>query len=622
MKALLSAIPALILASATQAQLAITEINSSGVNLSNGVAVVQNSDFWELSNFGATAIDLTGYRWNDNQGGLIAADPTPFTGMIIGPGESIIFFESNVAMNVSAAQVRNWWGLPESVQVMPYIGNGLSSSGDSVLLWGPSAVNDADLVDSVVFSTALRGSTFTYNPLTGVFDRFSTNGVGGAFKAFTTDDIGSPGTNTGPVALGILQQPQNASVNPGDTATFTVGWRGLPRPKFQWRFEGTDIPGARFATLTVTNVQLEKLGLYSVALDNGVNMLTSSSASLALNAQPEPPHFIVSPQNKSVFLGQIVTFTVQASGVPEPTYQWRHDEADISGETSASYTIPSAAYGDAGFYSVVASNPSGTETNSATLVVTRRPRLVVTEVCAAESTNGASSGHNDWWELTNLDDFTVDLRGWSFDDNSASLAFATVLSNATSIAPGESVVFVEGMTPDAFRAWWGADNLPTNLQIVSYTGGGLSLSSLGDAINVWNSGATEDYDTAASEVFSTATPGVTFGWNPETEFFGDPSIDGLYGAFRAVQSGDIGSPGYIRTPLRPRLLSISREPDGSHLRWTSVAGRNYTVQYKLNLNDPDWTPMGGTIPATGPFLVLPDPDMNGPQKFYRILLEP
>lgn len=295
MKTLLAAILALLFTSATQAQLAITEINSSGANLSNGVPVVQNSDFWELSNFGATAIDLTGYRWNDNAGGLIAADPTPFTGVIIGPGESIIFFESNVAMNVSAAQVRNWWGLPESVQVIPYMANGLSSAGDSVLLWGPSAANDADLVDGVVFSTALRGSTFTYNPLTGAYDRFSTNGVGGALKAFTTDDIGSPGTNTGPVALGILQQPQNTSVNPGDIATFTVGWRGLPRPKFQWRREGTDIPGARFATLTVPNVQLDKLGHYSVLLDNGVDMLASSNATLALNAQPEPPHFIVSP---------------------------------------------------------------------------------------------------------------------------------------------------------------------------------------------------------------------------------------------------------------------------------------------------------------------------------------
>jgi hypothetical protein len=618
-----STILALVLAGAgaARAQLAITEIMSSAASTSNGVAVVQNSDFWELTNFGTNDLDLTGYKWNDNAGGLIGADPTPFTGVIIHGGESIIFFESNVAMNVSSAQVRAWWGLPGSVQVIPYIGNGLSSSGDGVVLWGPGAANDGDVVDRVDFLVAIRGRAFIPNPTTGVFDMFSTNGVGGAFKAVTADDFGSPGTTTGPVPMAVATQPANSSVNPGDTATFTVGWRGLPRPKFQWQFEGVDIAGARFATLSVPNVQLDKLGRYRVVLNNGVETLMSSNATLAINPQPTPPQFVVSPQNKSAFLGQNVTFTAQASGVPQPTYQWRHNDADITGATSASLNIPNAAYGDAGFYSVVASNPSGAATNSATLVVTRRPALKITEVCAAQSTNGASGGHNDWWELTNFDDFTVDLHSYRFDDNSAALSFSTVLSNATSIAPGESVIFVEGMSPAAFRAWWGADNLPTNLQIISYTGAGLGLSSLGDALNLWNSNASEDFDTVASEVFSTATTGVTFGWNPEAEYFGDLSINGLYGAFRAVDGSDLGSPGYIRAPMRPRLLSISRELDGCHLRWTSLASRNYTVQYKISLTDANWTPLA-TLPATGPFLSTTDEDLGSPQKFYRIVLEP
>lgn len=42
-----------------------------------------------------------------------------------------------------------------------------------------------------------------------------------------------------------------------------------------------------------------------------------------------------------------MTFTAQASGVPEPAYQWRHDEMDIPGATGASYSIPSATYDDA-----------------------------------------------------------------------------------------------------------------------------------------------------------------------------------------------------------------------------------------------------------------------------------
>ena len=31
-------------------------------------------------------------------------------------------------------------------------------------------------------------------------------------------------------------------------------------------------------------------------------------------------------------------------------------------------------------------------------------------------------------------------------------------------------------TPDQFRTWWGTNNLPTGLKIVTYTGSGIGLS--------------------------------------------------------------------------------------------------------------------------------------------------
>jgi hypothetical protein len=157
---------------------------------------------------------------------------------------------------------------------------------------------------------------------------------------------------------------------------------------------------------------------------------------------------------------------------------------------------------------------------------------------ASESTNGVFKGHNDWWELSNLDTFTVNLHGYRFDDNSALLSAAVTFTNYFSIAPGESIIFVESMTVDEFSAWWGPANLRSNLQIIPYSGGALSFSSLGDAVNLWNSGATQDFDTIASEVFATATDGVSFGFDADTETFGDSSVEGLGGAWRAPQNGD------------------------------------------------------------------------------------
>src|SRR5262249_19834038 len=155
------------------------------------------------------------------------------------------------------------WGLGPNVQVVIYQGNGLGSTGDGIRVWAPGAAGDSDVVDTLDFGAALRGSTFVYNPDTGIFDGYSTNGVHGAFKAVLSDDVGSPGTNTGPVALAITQQPADHLANPGDTITFTVGWRGLPRPHFQWQFNGTPIPGAHSSSLSVTNVQSDQLGSYN-----------------------------------------------------------------------------------------------------------------------------------------------------------------------------------------------------------------------------------------------------------------------------------------------------------------------------------------------------------------------
>src|SRR5258706_7946505 len=412
-----------------RAQLAITEAMSSASTNLGATLVSQNSDWWELTNFGTNALDLTGYSWNDKGGGFVAANTVPFMGFTIGRGEWIVFFQSNSPASMSPDQFRAWWNIPVTVQAVIFQANGLGSTGDGIRIWGPSATSDADALDSVDFLDALRGSTFTYNPSNGLFGWISTNGVGGAFKAATAEDVGSPGVTSGPVPTVILTQPTNLTVNAGDTAQFKVVASGMPKPRYQWLFRGAPVNGARSATLTITDVQTSKLGAYSVIVDNGVQSLVSSNAVLALNPTPEPPTFVVSPSSQSVFVGQSLTFVSLASGTPQPSYRWLTNGVPIPGATVSSYSIPSASLGDAGTYTIIASNRLGQATNEATLAVTPRPHLVITEIMAAESTNGSFGGHNDWFELSNFDDFTVDLTGYRLDDSSSTLAAAGTLTH-------------------------------------------------------------------------------------------------------------------------------------------------------------------------------------------------
>lgn len=604
-------------------QLAITEIMSSASTNLDAAVVLPNADFWELSNFGTSPVDLNGYKWNDNAGGLIGGDPTPFNSLTIEPGESIIFFQFTDPGATNAELFRAWWGLPETVRCFPYLGNGLSSTGDGVVLWGPSAVDDGDYVDRIDFLEAVRGHSFVYDPASGLFGPgyASTNGVNGAFKAITADDVGSPGTTTGPLPLGISQQPTNLTVNPGDTAVFTVVAQGLPRPKYQWKLNGSDIPGGRFSILSVVNALTDDIGEYTVSVSNGFETLTSDPATLTLSATPQAPEVLTPPIDQRVFIDQTATFVAIASAVPQPTYQWRKDGANISGAISNAYSIAAAQLSDTATYSVVIRNALGVVTNEATLTVTRRPRLAITEIAPAQSTNGTFRGHNDWWELSNLDDFTVDLRGYRFDDGSATLVAAITFTNESlTIAPGESIVFVEGMSAKQFRNWWGPSELK-NTQIVSYSGAGLGLSSLGDGIVLWNSGATSDADTIAADVFSTATNGVSFGYDPELEIFGDLSEVGVNGAWVAPENGDIGSPGFIRNIPEPRNLTITKAGAGWSFSWIGKSGAGYTVQTTTDLNSDGWTDVS-TVTASGISVSATAPAGPGNQRFYRIKLNP
>ncbi|KAK0349253.1 hypothetical protein LTR94_033901, partial [Friedmanniomyces endolithicus] len=69
------------------------------------------------------------------------------------------------------------------------------------------------------------------------------------------------------------------------------------------------------------------------------------------------------------------------------------------------------------------------------------PAIRITEV--APWASGDSPVRADWFELTNFSDATVDIAGWRVDDDSNSSAASVALSGVTSIAAGQSVIFLQ-----------------------------------------------------------------------------------------------------------------------------------------------------------------------------------
>ncbi len=111
----------------------------------------------------------------------------------------------------------------------------------------------------------------------------------------------------------------------------------------------------------------------------------------AVTETPVSPLVTTQPQSQAVDQGEDVTFTVVATGVPDPSYEWMKDSMTIAGATESSLFIPNAQPEDAANYAVRVYNEAGEDTsNEAVLTVnvlqTPTPTVTPTDTATATPT--------------------------------------------------------------------------------------------------------------------------------------------------------------------------------------------------------------------------------------------
>lgn len=178
--------------------------------------------------------------------------------------------------------------------------------------------------------------------------------------------------------------PADQSVTEPASASFTVAVTGSPTPTLTWQRSSaeepwTNIPSATSSTYTLspTSVTADHGARFRAVATNTVGTTYSNIAQLAVLPPAALPTFTIHPTDQSVTEPASASFTVAVTGSPTPTLKWRRSPdgiswADIPGETSTTYTLPSTSVtSDHGArFRAAASNSSGTvESNVAQLTV-------------------------------------------------------------------------------------------------------------------------------------------------------------------------------------------------------------------------------------------------------------
>lgn len=185
----------------------------------------------------------------------------------------------------------------------------------------------------------------------GTYAVIVSNGVGAVISSGAVLTVISPPF--------ITQQPEDRTVPAGSSATFSAAASGTPPLRYQWYFNGTNLPGATNTTLTLTNIQPEMSGLYLMQVTNLYGTMQTIPARLAV-----PPIILRQPTNQVAPIRGSVLFAVDAGGSSSLSYQWRFNGLDIPNATNATLVLSNLSYDQIGFYNVTISNGFGT-TNSA-----------------------------------------------------------------------------------------------------------------------------------------------------------------------------------------------------------------------------------------------------------------
>jgi len=362
------------------------------------------------------------------------------------------------------------------------------------------------------------------------------------------------GTN----APAFTRVPTNLTVALGSNANFLATASGATPLAYQWRFDGTNIPGANSSNYSIANVQLVNAGGYSVIVTNSYGTAASATAFLAvLSRLTNAPGCILAPSGMTDWWpaeGNALDIFGPYNGTPQNGFSYVAGEQGLAfhfdGSTGYLTTgAPSLSPPWTACFWVNRQNAPGT---GAALCGDGVNELKLEQYNDTRKVGFTILGSNDW-----TFNYIAPLGTWTH------LAFVGTASGTTLYANG----VLQGTTNISFplpRAYIGAGYVPS--RVIDYMLGALD----------------------------------------ETMFFNRAlsasEISGLYSA---------GSAGLYRALV---FVSITDSNGQAVLNLDGLTGKTFTIYDSPDLSA--WTRLSTISNPSGAVQFI-DPDTAEPEKFYR-----
>jgi putative intracellular protease/amidase len=173
----------------------------------------------------------------------------------------------------------------------------------------------------------------------------------------------------------LIFGPQDQSVSAGGVAYLSVSVFSSAPVTYQWRFQGTNLPGANARFLTITNVP-QGTSEFDVVVGNTYGSRTSVVATIFTSGSTLPqagmPIITYPPR-----LGQDTVLRSQVQGAWPMSIQWHLNGLPIEGGTNSDLVLVDYSTSQNGAYLYVVTNMFGTATSPAVSIISEAERPIL-----------------------------------------------------------------------------------------------------------------------------------------------------------------------------------------------------------------------------------------------------